>query len=186
MGAHKISSSATRKAVSAKSTHKKFWSFLNSPLGLLLISSALLTGMARLYTDFQSFKDTSRIQQQEIAKLISEFDYRLSLVEYYSRELAGDAPDREARVSIGVQIWRAVTGDVQFQPALPEYKNAHWLSIAVRLRVLLADSTSDEIAKIIFDIESEKGSDWLYDPNKLDRQTKLLRAYVQRVKSTIY
>lgn len=158
------------------------WGFLNSAFGLFLLSSVLLAGLGRLYTDYQSTLEARRTRAQETIKLITEFDYRTGLMEYYARRLAEPNMPADDRRGHGVLTWRAVIGHSDFQPAFPEFRNTHWLAIAGRLELLVPDERADEIGSTIFDIENGKASEWLYKSELLARQSELLRNYVRRIK----
>src|SRR5215210_5887334 len=109
-----------------KKIEPKFWTFLNSPFGLFLLSSVLLTGFARLYTDYKGAVEQAQVRRSEILKLATEFDYRLTQTEYLARELRKANLTTGTRQAYGIYIWRILVGDVMFQPSLPEFKSVTW------------------------------------------------------------
>jgi hypothetical protein len=54
----------------------KVSAFLNSPFGLLFLSSVVLSGLTFIYTGYQEAKEKTKVRQQEIVKLTDEITFR--------------------------------------------------------------------------------------------------------------
>ena len=155
----------------------KTWNFLNSPFGLFILSSVLLSGMARLYTDHQSKLELARLLATEKFKLAAEFDHRLAAVAYHARAMRLPNQPPEEIQGQAVLLWRVVTGDPAFQPAMPEFKGCHWYGIVSRLQILGEINGADSALKAIEELEHGKGREWNYEGRLLDESLDALGNY---------
>jgi hypothetical protein len=127
-------------------TGSRIWKFVNSAFGIFLLGTIFVTGFGSLIS--------SRSQEkQEQRKLLTEFDYRLNSLETWSREIQTTS-DEMLRGVDSIYIWRATTGDVQYQPVLPEYKNLSWISIVEKLKMIGFSRNSDGVEKALRELEA--------------------------------
>jgi hypothetical protein len=109
---------------------------LNSPFALFLLSSVLISGVARLYTDHKQQLERDRARDQEIARLAIELDYRATQIGYLADRVASKSLAEADRTGNAVLLWRAACGERAFQPTIPDLKNIHSLALVSRLKLL--------------------------------------------------
>ena len=68
-------------------TSPVWWNFLNSHFGLFVLSSVLLAGRTGLFTQAQSYSRQIELRNQEILKITTELQYRLSTIQRFSRQM---------------------------------------------------------------------------------------------------
>jgi len=129
-----------------KASNSRLWSFLNSKVGMALLTSVLIAGVARVYTDHRADTEKAENLNRERLKITTEFDYRLAQAEYFARQLTSPNVSAEERQAFGIYLWRIVVGDQAFQPSLPEFKNVPWVGVVSRMRTLGADPSSSQAA----------------------------------------
>ncbi|SRR5216683_2415089 len=160
----------------------KAWKFLNSPFGLFLLGSVLISGLGHVYTERQHQAELSKIREQELIKVASEFEYRLNQVDYLAERLAAPGISSDERRGVGVLLWRVVVGDVAYQPSLPEFKSIHWAGLVTRLRLLGISEFADAASAAILKIETDKDSAWKYEMKSLGEHLSLVRAYRDKLR----
>ncbi len=165
-------------AGSANSFGSRTWMILNSPFGLFLLSSVLLSGVVRLYSDRQQRAEKERAREQEVVKLATEFDYRVTQIRYLASHLLSAGLSEPDRVGHAVLIWRVVIGEQAFQPTVPEYKTTHSLALVSRLKLLgISPRGAGDIPDTLSYLENGKDASWHYDAERLRRAVAALTEY---------
>jgi hypothetical protein len=107
--------------------------FLNSALGLLLVSSVVVAGLGRLYADYRQRLTDRAARVAQLERLITEIDYRISQIELGIpnvpyREQSSPVPQENRQ-----GVWQVATGTGSFQAAWPEFKNVPIYGLMSRL-----------------------------------------------------
>jgi len=134
----------------------KLAKFFNTPLGLFVLSSVLLAGVSRVYTDLQSRSEQQRALRVSLAPLVAEMKYRVVTAGYLSRDIEGvqKVTERDSCVF----LWRMVVGDKEYRPAVPEMREVHWLGLLSRAQTLTGiDTTQGEKALIKLEMDLDGG-----------------------------
>jgi hypothetical protein len=156
----------------------RVWNVLNSPLGLFLLSSVLVSGVARFYTDHKERLERQRIRNTEVARLATELDYRVTQIRHLAGRLATGALSDQDQTGTAVLLWRAACGEQAFQPTVPELKNIHSLALVSRLKLLGVPEHMPPVADAFAYIEYGKDSAWRYgDQQELQRRVAQLASY---------
>jgi hypothetical protein len=86
-------------------------------------------------------------------KLINEYDFRLNEVETRDKEIR-QATNDDDKGALQVYIWRAVRGNSDFLPSLPEFANTHMVGIIVRLKEAGFTEQAKEAIQAARDLEN--------------------------------
>ena len=109
-------------------------SFLNSPFGLFLLSSVVLAGFGRIYSDMQVRNEELKSTRAALIELLSELDLRATQAQYFAEQV-DDGPETK-RSYYCILLWRVVIGDPFYRPTSPAFKNVHWMGLLSKARVL--------------------------------------------------
>jgi hypothetical protein len=74
----------------SRSSSKRLWEFLNSGLGLWLLSAILITGVGALYTQYQNTRAEKIRTKELIERLDLEIGYRFSLIQIQFDSIVND------------------------------------------------------------------------------------------------
>jgi hypothetical protein len=159
----------------------KFWQFLNSPLGIFVLTTIFVSGIGGVFTLWQQHFNEMQANKRQALRLLAEFDFRLNEIEFRSAHIA-ELKDPTARGQETMYIWRAARGNVDFQPALPEYHNVHWAGIIIQLAGLGASQGSAEAIAATRQLENGAtvpvGNGFgVFPPGILEKETKALQQY---------
>jgi hypothetical protein len=129
-----------------------WWSVLNSNIVILLVSSALLSGVAKLYSDHQDAEKEMVVRRGVYAKLLTEFEHRVSALSnedisldpylgeglnFRKTKMPDHGPERQrwdkAQLLIGQREVDIIQGRGSYVPSLPEYAGMNLQAIAVQL-----------------------------------------------------
>jgi hypothetical protein len=161
----------------------RVWTLLNSPFGVFLISSVLLSGLGALYTNRLALIAEDRDKRDQISKYATEFIYRLSKLQKERDFLAKNKNDNGQSVALAVvRIVRGEEltinqGTIDFVPSLPEFKNTNLIVVVNRLTRLGIADVSNKTWKAVNNIEI-KGE--AYDEvsfDTFDEDLAVLRQY---------
>ena len=113
--------------------------FFNTPLGLFVLSSVLLAGVSRVYTDYQAREEQRRTMRVNLAPIVAEMKYRVTSGENFAKDIEG--LQRITERNSCVFLWRMVVGDKEYRPAVPEMREVHWLGLLSRAETLTGINT---------------------------------------------
>jgi hypothetical protein len=115
----------------------KFIAFLNTPLGLWLLSSLLLGGLAAAYTDLQSYFAGRHQSQMKIEQLnyqlAMKIDYSLSLLQKAHASNSGPKPSDETKKDY-VLVLNTFLDDEPETRLSPDFKDRSTLSLVYELK----------------------------------------------------
>ncbi|MGE5111372.1 MAG: hypothetical protein ACM3JB_10980 [Acidobacteriaceae bacterium] len=159
--------------------------FLNTKLGILVLSTILVPAFGGLYTHMQQRAVQRNTENQQTIKLMAEFDWRISEIEYHRSHIPNEPdPDKWASAA---WIWRAIVGDPGYLPTLPEFQRVHLGGIVAQFRALGYKDPGDLVLKTVKQMESggaavplpgqPPNQDHTYDVNKLDSQLAILKQF---------
>jgi hypothetical protein len=131
------------------------WGFLNSALGLLLISSVVVGGLGKLYSDHQKRAQEDIKRQAELVKITSEIDNRVTRIESFLRDISDPVLPPDKRQQDTIYIWRIVVGDRQYLPPLPEFRNTHFNGLLLQLRLNGLKVETKDAGKASIEIEDD-------------------------------
>lgn len=157
------------------------WGFLNSTFGIFLLSSVVITGLSKLYSDYHAYTERKSQTYTQLTALITEFDYRTREMSYFIRRLSEPNMTSDDRQGHGVLIWRVVIGHSDYQPTLPEFKGVHWLGVATKMRLVYPEVDATGVQDAIFSIETGKNSQWFYNLDTLKKNYAVIKSYDDRV-----
>ena len=113
--------------------------FFNTPLGLFVLSSVLLAGVSRVYTDYQAREEQRRTMRVNLAPIVAEMKYRVTSGENFAKDIEG--LQRTTERDSCVFLWRMIVGDKEYRPAVPEMREVHWLGLLSRAETLTGIDT---------------------------------------------
>jgi hypothetical protein len=124
------------------------WTFLNSSLGLWLLTAVLITGAGSIYTRIQADVAAQRADSERAAKEDIEISYRYSQLLNSLAEIRSDVADR--RESIAEALWFATTATKQGQGVYNEFDKFSIISLEVDLRRVLRNNnhTTNDLAAL--------------------------------------
>lgn len=155
----------------------KIWKFLNSPFGLLLLSTIFISGVGKLYTDFQQKMRDNLRNNQEMFKLATEYSYRLEKIKHHFYALENGNLAKVEAQSHSIFIWRIVTGDKAYSPSLPGFLNLKMFGIINQLRLFGVSEYSNQAKTALIDIEYAKSDEWIFDLKRLKNNISILELY---------
>jgi hypothetical protein len=121
------------------------WKFLNSNLGILIVTSIFVTGLGSLFTLWNQKHDSADARRKEERKILDEYDMRLNEIKYYAAGIE-QATDDDQRSQLLMYVWYAARGTQEYQPALPEFRGAHMAGLIVQLEGLGSVDVSSKAA----------------------------------------
>jgi hypothetical protein len=156
----------------------RVWTLLNSPLGLFILSSVLVSGVARVYADRQHRLERERAREQDITKLATEVDYRAVTIHYLAAHINDTRLAEADRVGRAVLLWRAVVADPSFQATIPELRTIHTVALISRLKLLGVPSAGPgDVSDALAFLENGKDAAWHYDQGALAKSVQRLMEY---------
>lgn len=130
--------------------------FFNTPLGLFVLSSILLAGVSRVYTDYQAHEEQRRATRLSLAPIVAEMKYRVTSGSNFAKDIEG--VQRTTERNSCVFLWRMVVGDKEYRPAVPEMREVHWLGLLSRAQTLTGiDTTAGERALNQLELDLDGG-----------------------------
>jgi hypothetical protein len=118
-------------------------------------------------------------------KWIGEYDFRLNEIETRDEEIRKAKTDDE-KGALQVYIWRAVRGNSDFQPSLPEFANTHLAGIVLDLQGVGFTEHAKEAIQAARDLENggpdaqthqSPGGYGVFSQEYLDSRVRMLRTY---------
>lgn len=155
-------------------------SFLNSPFGLLLMSSIVIAGLGKLYNDVEANRDRDRIRQQQVAKLAVENDFRA----FQANSLIADIEkgDRASARQSCADLNALVLGVDRYHSTAVEFSNLRWLGVVTQIGLLANVPTAESRAGLLR-LENYVSADCApqkLPPAKLVQPLQCLTAQAQR------
>ena len=126
-------------------------SFLNSPFGLFILSSVVLAGLGKFYTDIQARSEERRATRSALIELLSEMDLRSTQALYFARQV--DQGPEDTKSYYCVLLWRVLVGDPEYQPTSPSFKNVHWVGLLSKVRVLTDEPDTNQAVRAVNRLE---------------------------------
>ena len=174
---------------SNKSSDAGLLGFLNTKLGLAVLTTLLIPALGGLYAHMQQRATERAAENRQIVKLLTEFDWRLAEIDYQREKIPNEAnPDKWASAAY---IWRAIIGDNAFIPTEPAFQHVHLAGIVSQLKSIGFEDPGDVAFTTIKQMESGGQGVLLtdqpplqnhtYDVQVLNRQLQVLRAFRSRV-----
>jgi hypothetical protein len=186
-------------------SHTGALAFLNSGLGLFVLTTALVTlGGAIVkvaYDHYQAYSD--RISKE--TSLLTEFDFRLAQIDNRANEIQENPADIPWAGQRALYIYRIVYGDIEdsdvektlhftFHSISPEFQKESMAAIALELSIVSRESKPENVLKTLSDMENERGEiamptkprEWaIYPPGVLEGRLAVLHQYSQAEKNRI-
>lgn len=168
----------------------KIIKFLNSGLGLFLLSTIFVTGLGGVFTYWtQKAKDT-RAAQENKEKLLAEFEWRL--IDLDGRIAQNHATSNQDVWGVNsLMIIKAVTAK-DCATALPEFKEEHWAGLIIQLRELGISEYADEAIRTMRTLTDgpfpyqDTGHRGYLASEILDQQSATLHKYFESAHKKIY
>lgn len=165
--------------------------FLNSSLGLFLLSTIFVTGLGGLFTYWtQRTKDT-RTEQGTKEKLLAEYEWRLIDLDGRIAQNHANPQNPEVWGVNSLMTIKAVNGN-DFATTLPEFKEVNWAGLIIQLRELGISDYADEAirtTKILTDgpfPHEDSGHRGSLGSDVLDRLSATLHKYFDSAHKKIY
>lgn len=112
-----------------KPPRSRLGQMLNAPLGLLLVSSVLISGVGALLGKYNADNQAAAQQRQELSKHLVEHNYRLVRAAYMARFVG----TTESGQSTCVNLYQLLDGIPTYQPTMPEFQGQKWLGVVWRI-----------------------------------------------------
>lgn len=174
--------------------------FLNSGLGIFVLSTALVTfGGAILKVAYDHYQAHSDLISKETS-LLTEFDFRLAQIDNRANEIQENRTDVFWAGSRASYIYRIVYGDIEdsdntktlhfsFHSINPESQKESMAAMALQLSILSREPKPENVLKTLSDMENERGEEvkfapdrrpWrIYPPGILESRLAVLHQYSQ-------
>ncbi|HWY21130.1 MAG TPA: hypothetical protein VNX26_07920 [Candidatus Acidoferrum sp.] len=163
--------------------------FLNSKLGIVVISTILVPAIGGLYTQMRQQAVYRSADNERIMKLMAEFDWRIEEIEFHKDRIQGE-PDHDKWVSGFVITKIIVGGPDYYYPTLPEFKQVHLGGIVAQL-LPFGDSPGGNVLQTVEQMEhgdlavylvgQPANADHTYDVDKLSAQLATLKQFRSRI-----
>jgi len=129
----------------------RWWTALNSPLALLLISGVVIGGAVKWYDSHQNAVEDQTARRSKLAHLLTEYQHRISTLGSLNSRLDLPSPTSAAtqkkldpcsaeyrafeRLSgdIGRQEWNVIRGQGIYVPTAPQFKGVNIQAIAAEI-----------------------------------------------------
>jgi hypothetical protein len=168
-------------------SRKGIWDILNSPLALVIISTAVLGGGAKLYSDHQDAIRDQSTRRSELGELLTEYQHRVSALTDADRELnkmlgseerpkavyhgspAQVAQWERLAADVSRREWDVLTGRGTYTPTSPKYAAVNIQVIALQIENLAGIPEMETAAWRTFGfIDSPPPDTWLFIRSSLD------------------
>jgi hypothetical protein len=160
---------------------RQLTTFINSPLGILLISSVLIAGMGRLYANYVSHSQKLLHRRTELTKILTEIDYRIAQIEFWQRQLSIENTNGPE-----IQIWRIVRGDREFSASQRDFQGLSFYGVFLRTRLYDYNVASPDTMRSMFALERlGYQMKWTYDAKTIEPELIPLRAARDSLKSYV-
>lgn len=120
-----------------------FWRFLNSSLGLFVLSSGLLTGGGRLYSQWQAQQQMAMVRRADMSRLLVELDVRTVEISVIRARVLKGAPSGPAPLA---ELKDIIAGGGSYRASAPEFQGVHTLALLSRTDLVAGDMLSQEIS----------------------------------------
>jgi hypothetical protein len=144
---------AKAAALVAKSRGERWWTLLNSPLTLFLLSSVVLTGVSQLYARSQAEATERAERRASFFRLFTELEYRIARLEIDDDLLSDLGPGAESEMRrIGDHAQKIVTGAAADGQSAPEYRNVYLGAIVNQVELAAGLPANRELAPEVEDL----------------------------------
>lgn len=140
-------------AESSKSNRPSFWTIINSPIAIALISGGVLAGGAKVYSDHQAERADMEVRRDAYVDMLAEYEQRVSLLTSADGELdelVGEGPSFRGRskipdsgplrelldrrtLEVGQREMAILKGSGEYIPTTPAFKNVDLLTLGARM-----------------------------------------------------
>jgi hypothetical protein len=152
-----------RKQLEAKPTSNSFpkrvWEFLNSSLGLWLLSAIFITGVGALYTEYQNTRAENIKNKELIERLDLEIGYRFSVVQIQFNSIVnGKDPQLPLLAGKGENDVRKIIDSLSQPPKseypslYQEFSNMSTLALIAELRRHVPEAERGKLDQVIADL----------------------------------
>jgi len=164
--------------------------FLNSALGLFLLTTIFVTGAGTLFTYLtQRAKDIEAKQQIE-KKLLAEYEWRLTDLDARIAQNAG-TQDVETKGVNSIMIYRTTMG-IDFPTSAPEFRGVPWSGLIIQLEAFGATEHASEAivtTRSLTDgpyIAQDTHQRGYFGPGVLEEYSRILHQYHDIAQKKIY
>ena len=169
-----------------KEKKSKGWVFLNSPLGLLIISALLVTGFGNYLTRQFQEKDNYNLLRKEAVKHFIELDYRISQVEIFLKGIDENPKDAYGR---GYYMNRLILADKEqeFQPAINDYRKMSMLELLswFKFNYNIKNEKDSELAYNTLKTLNSLQKDGIWDTKKMRVAMKICKKFLDSLQKDI-
>lgn len=174
---------SSEEASAIPSEKRNRWlTFLNSPFGLFLLSSVVIAGLGRLYSDYEAHLSDLKERRNALSELVTEMEYRVTEADFFARDVEG--VQHLTEYNSCVMLWRIVVGDREYRPAVPSMREVHWLGLVSRGKTLTGLTSRDPeaaILKLQFDTDGGRCS----RPMRPLEQVAVLRRFTAALRASL-
>jgi hypothetical protein len=131
-----------------------FWTFLNSGVGLLILTSLLVTGLGTALGWWHEGFQRRQTRLEAARKLFAEYDARLGQIRTYTAEVA-QTPDADKKGELIMYEYYAARGTPEYQPTSPDFRGVPLTGILVQLQTLgYQDKSADRAMSAARDLDT--------------------------------
>ena len=147
--------------------HSVVWKFLNSALGLSLLTGVMITGGANLHRNALRAAAEDGAAEDELLKSTSEFSYRLVQIDFFRRKFGLDEAvvNNYQVAGIGSIIRgeeRTIDNIIDFRPSSPEFKDKSLLVVVDQLKSFGITEGADKVSQALNSIENADSDNYLF------------------------
>jgi hypothetical protein len=126
-----------------KTRKGQFLAFLNSPLGLWILSSILLTAITAAWTTWSIRRDKDRSKNERIFKMKTEINYRLSQAE------EGLETREFLNMALAPMTEPTSAGAIAGPPAFPEFDKRSVKSLLIEWQTIASEVEKNNITELL-------------------------------------
>jgi hypothetical protein len=135
----------TKLEIDAKPKTFTWWDFLNSSLGIFVLTSLFVTGLGTALGWWHEGYQHREARIDAARKIFAEYDARLGQIRTYTAQIA-KTTDEDKRGELIMYEYYAARGTPEYQPTSPEFRGVPLAGMIIQLEVLGYQDRSDESA----------------------------------------
>ncbi|MEA2553047.1 MAG: hypothetical protein QOJ65_1223 [Fimbriimonadaceae bacterium] len=140
-----------RKTLDEKEGPRGVWGFLNSPLGIWLLSSVVLGSFSFLFSQWQASAATRARQSEQAVRIRTEIGYRMQ--DYASHIAEAKEETNPTKRSALYESIDKIDYNPGF-PLFPEYKDISIMALVLNLREIVPENDKANVEQVLQNLKA--------------------------------
>lgn len=157
----------------------KILKFFNSPLGLFILSSILLTTISNLISGQINQGIKNKELKTEAIRQLNELDFRISMIEFTAKKI-DTAQNFGFKQSHCIMMNWFIIGDPNYVPTDEKFQKTRIINIIAWLKYNIEGLRKDEAAyEKMKMFETYRDNNWIYDMSKVKDAIHTLNEFLK-------